>query len=106
FQPAFLQDSKESRILVDLVFRSAVLSTYLDYRFQTHEGRPWRFPFYRCRVWRGVLRRNGRVVMQRIANPCTPVRFRVAPPVFMRAPEQFFPVIGRSGIHYTPTSTK
>src|SRR5690606_16403539 len=27
-----------------------------------------------------VCRRNGRVVMQRIANPCTSVRFRLAPP--------------------------
>ena len=26
------------------------------------------------------LRRVGRVVMQRIANPCTPVRFRYPPP--------------------------
>src|SRR5690606_40783748 len=26
-------------------------------------------------------RRNGRVVMQRIANPCTSVRFRLAPPL-------------------------
>lgn len=31
-------------------------------------------------------RRDGRVVMQRIANPCTPVRFRVAPPVFRLFP--------------------
>jgi hypothetical protein len=27
-----------------------------------------------------ALRRVGRVVMQRIANPCTPVRFRYPPP--------------------------
>jgi hypothetical protein len=28
-----------------------------------------------------ALRRVGRVVMQRIANPCTPVRFRYPPPI-------------------------
>ena len=29
------------------------------------------------------LRHHGGVVTQRIANPCTPVRFRVVPPYFL-----------------------
>ena len=37
-----------------------------------------------ARVWR-----DGRVVMQRPAKPCTSVRFRVAPPEFLAVPKCF-----------------
>src|SRR5471030_749732 len=52
-----------------------------------------RVPFFNFRLpWRlaraSARRRGGRVVMQRPAKPCTPVRFRPPPPIFtMKYPQ-------------------
>src|SRR5438477_7056238 len=44
-----------------------------------------------------VYRRDGRMVMQRIANPSTSVRFRLAPPNISYGLERGRPTAGRAG---------
>ena len=43
----------------------------------------FRAPIVEVGQVRRLMRRGGRVVMQRPAKPCTPVRFRPPPPVFL-----------------------